>query len=245
MPRAVPSPARSPAPSGSRPGPGRRRRWGVVAGAVILGALAGPGLLGGCARLEPVPPPVPEAGSFDIDTARATLAQARAAETAGALAEAQRLYHRAADLWPTLAEAWQGAARVARARGDTPGAQRAAFFADRVADYDALHPRQARLAFAAVARDAEAAAPAPQPAVDAADAGGAGGLGAEDPVRAAWAARLVAFFAYKDQAMTAEDFAARPPRSWIERTALYPVAAVSMGAFAYSLGSAVGGFDSD
>lgn len=175
--------------------------------------------LGACAA-EPVAPPAPDPVGFDVSEARAVLAEAQRSEQAGGLARSFDHYRRAADLWPTLPEAWQGLARVAARRGDGKTARLALFFADRVADYDTLHPRQARLAFAAALQDPPQDLPRAEP----------------------WAARLVAFFEYKDAEMQAAAFAARPRRSWIERNALAPVAVGSVGAFGYAVGSAAGAF---
>ncbi|MBK1663252.1 hypothetical protein CKO38_05765 [Rhodospirillum rubrum] len=170
--------------------------------------------LGGCSAFKPVEPPAAEAGAFDIDASRDALARAEAAERAGDLRGAAALYRTAAERWPTTQAAWSGLARVSEATGDEASLHTARFFEERVVDYDTMHPRQARMAFVTL-RDSP---PADQPEL---------GL---------WAGRMVAFYEYKDAYQIRSAYDTRTPRSWIERNAIYPVAAGSVGGVVYGLG---------
>ncbi|GEO82696.1 hypothetical protein [Pararhodospirillum oryzae] len=193
----------------------RRVGWTTARGVLLAGVLWG---MGACTAFEPTEPSVPSAGTFNQEAARTDLSAAQDAEARGGLADAAAHYRAAAQAWPVEPEAWRGLARVAALQGDTPTQDLARFLADRVAEYDALHPRQARLAFLGAVSNPPPSVPGIKP----------------------WAETLVAFFEYKDAVALHDAFAARPTRSTTLHYAVYPVALGSLGVGAYALGASIG-----
>ncbi|CCG09202.1 hypothetical protein [Pararhodospirillum photometricum] len=195
-------------------------RWSRrCGGLVLILALA----VAGCAAFEPVAPEGPVSGTFDAAQSQAALATGEAAEASGDLESAFEAYRQAARWWPVSRPAWQALARVSAAQGDAESERLALFLEERVEDYDALHPRQARLAFV--------------------------GAGAHPPAGldglVPWAEVMVAFFEEKDLSAQRAAFAGRDPRSRLERYAIYPVAVGSLGGAVYSLGTAASSFASE
>jgi hypothetical protein len=182
-----------------------------------LATVALAGWLGACSSFQPIEPPKPVAGDFSVDGAKGALSRAQAAEEAGNWSQAAESYREAAARWPVYQEAWSGLARSAMARGDGETLALARFFEDRVVDADAMHPRQARMAFV----NAQTKPPEDIPAVG------------------EWSDRMVSFFEYKDATLRQATYDARTHRSWVERYAIYPVAVGSMIAVGVVLGNVV------
>ncbi len=172
----------------------------------LLAALS----LVGCSGLSSIPAPPPNPRGFDVERAVSLLTEAETAETAGDMDKAGDLYQSALTQWPVTLRAWQGLARVTARQGQTERRTYALFFADRVATYDAMHPRAARMAYlTAVDQPAEA------------------------PGIPEMAQRMADFYTYKDEVLVAERVAGQTERSALERYAIYPVALLSVGGVAF------------
>ncbi len=134
------------------PQPTRRRTrpslsvavWLASAGLIVLAGCTGLGEPAPIAEAQPRPLAIGNPAGFDQGASAALLAQAQAAETAGNLTEAIRLYREAGLVWPETLDAWTGLAAAAERTQTLPEAEAAAFVADRLRLYpsDALYTQR-------------------------------------------------------------------------------------------------------
>lgn len=105
------------------------------------------GWLAACAPDPTAQAPVPTLpAGYDPQRAGLLAEQGWAAVQADRPAEAQALFEQALVAWPAAEPAWAGLATARAARGQTAAAERAAFFADRVAFLDDMSPAGAAAA---------------------------------------------------------------------------------------------------